>query len=235
MNGRYELFCGDCLDILPALEPGSIDAVITDPPYGLNFGYLSYDDTKENLNSLIDRMMPDLKRVSKRVIITPGQSQIPFYPPFDWIGAVTWNTTGSFGALGYSQWMPYLFYGKDINGFGSINGVLKSDSFRLNGGGGVGFQRGEKINHPCPKPLNIIEYFILRFSHPGDLILDPFMGSGTTGVAAVKNGRNFIGIELDSNYFQIAQERIKNAAGDFVITQKEKSTGQTSIFERLTL
>ena len=51
----------------------------------------------------------------------------------------------------------------------------------------------------------------------------------------MKTGRRFIGIELDPDYFQIAETRIKNAAGDFVLTQKEKSTGQTSIFERLTL
>ena len=58
------------------------------------------------------------------------------------------------------------------------------------------------------KPVDLCEYLISKFSDVGDVILDPFMGSGTTGVAAKNLGRNFIGIELDENYFSIAQERI---------------------------
>lgn len=67
-------------------------------------------------------------------------------------------------------------------------------------------------------------------TRPGDTILDPFMGSGTTGVACMKTGRNFIGIELDADYFRIAEQRIRNAAGEFTLTDKEKATGQIALF-----
>jgi DNA modification methylase len=69
---------------------------------------------------------------------------------------------------------------------------------------------GFKRYHPCQKNLQLIIELIKRHSNTDDLILDPFMGSGTTGVAALQNNRNFIGIELDENYFKIAQQRINN-------------------------
>lgn len=68
----------------------------------------------------------------------------------------------------------------------------------------------ERTNHPTQKPLSLITDLILKHSNEGELILDCFMGSGTTGVAALNTGRNFIGVELDENYFKIAQQRINN-------------------------
>jgi len=68
------------------------------------------------------------------------------------------------------------------------------------------------------------------FSQTNAIILDPFMGSGTTGVAAMRTGRRFVGIELDPEYFKIAEQRIKNAAGEFVRTEKERRAGQLSLF-----
>jgi site-specific DNA-methyltransferase (adenine-specific) len=65
--------------------------------------------------------------------------------------------------------------------------------------------------HPTQKPIALMEYFIKTYSNEGDLILDPFLGSGTTGIAAKNLDRKFIGIELDPEYFAIAQERIANA------------------------
>jgi DNA modification methylase len=109
--------------------------------------------------------------------------------------------------------MPVLIYGKDISGFGSVNGMLKSDLIKITGGAGVGFMR-EKIenDHPCAKPLNVMSLLIRRLTNEGDTILDPFMGSGTTGVACMQLGRNFIGCEIDPKYFAIAEKRIKNAS-----------------------
>lgn len=63
--------------------------------------------------------------------------------------------------------------------------------------------------HPTEKPVDLLQYYILNSSSPGDLILDPFMGSGSTGEAALKCGRKFVGIEIDNNYFQVAEKRIK--------------------------
>ena len=69
---------------------------------------------------------------------------------------------------------------------------------------------GNKL-HPTEKPVDLLEYYLLNSSNLNDIVFDPFMGSGSTGVACVNNNRNFIGIELDPTYFQIAKDRIGQA------------------------
>lgn len=207
--GLATLYLGDCREVLADLEP--VDAVVADPPYGLNFKYASYEDSREALRGLISAFMPWALENATRTCVLPGITQVFLYPEPAWMMSICWNTTGSFGALGFTQWMPALVYGKDIKGFGSINdGVLKSDVILFSGGAGVGVQR-EKIDHPCPKPVNLMDSIIGRLSSPGETVLDPFLGSGTTGVAAVKAGRRFVGIEIDPGYFDTACRRIDAA------------------------
>ena len=206
---------GDCLQVMQQIEDKSVDAVIADPPYGIGFPYLSYDDTRENLINLIAGFMPQAMRLSDRVFILCGPTQIGLYPQPDWVMSVTWNTTGSFGKYGYNQWTPVLCYGKDIKGFGRVNGILKSDVLRISGGGGVGFLRGEKEKkHTCPKPITLMQIVIDRLTSSGDCVLDPFCGSGSTGVACIASGRRFVGIEREAEYVAIAQERIGKAADE---------------------
>ena len=88
----------------------------------------------------------------------------------------------------------------------------------------------ESSEHPTQKPVALMEYLIRTYTNEGDTVLDFAMGSGTTGCAAVKNGRNFIGIEMDAGYFAIAEERIKNAAGEIILTARERATGQMGLF-----
>lgn len=218
-----ELYCGDCREILPEI---SGDIVVTDPPYGLQYPYRSYDDTRENLRRLVDAVMPEILRIG-RAVVMPGPSQIGLYPQPEWIGCVTWNTTGTFGKRGYSQWTPLLFYGPDVPGFGNVNGITKSDVLAISGGGGVGFMRdGEKDIHTCPKPLNMMKKVIQRHTMENEIVIDPFMGSGTTAIACVQMGRRFIGIEQDPEYFQSAVERIRaaTAQGDMFLGPNSKMT-----------
>ena len=209
-----EIYLGDCLQLLKDIPDKSIDLCLTDPPYGIGCKYLSYDDTKENLVRLIKQFMPEVLRVSKRVAIFCGVQNIWLYPQADWIMSYSWNTTATYGKMGYSQWQPILFYGNDIKGYGSVNGVLKSDSIHLSGGGGafggcLGVFDFPKDKHPCPKPETIINRLILRLSNERDLVLDPMIGSGTTAIACIKHNRNFIGMELDLTYVAAARERVK--------------------------
>lgn len=202
----------------------SVDALICDPPYGIGFKYRSYDDTKANLADLIETGVRPALAKATRAAITPGQTQVWMYPEADWISAVAWDTTGSFGHCGYSQWMPVLVYGKDVSGFGrNASGILKSDVIRFTGGAGVGFQRTGDDQHPCPKPENVMRAIVARFTEPSDTVLDPFMGSGTTGVSSVRMGRPFIGIEKDPEYFALAVERLSEAQRqpDMFAVQKE--------------
>ena len=203
------LYCGDSRDILPQIQG---DVAVTDPPYGLEYPYNSYDDTRDNLKSLLDDVMPKLLAATSRAIIMPGPTQIGLYPQPEWVGCVTWNTTGTFGKYGYNQWTPLLCYGDDLPGFGNVNGVTKSDVMRFSGGSKEMVERKRMKDegiHTCPKPLHMMKRVLQRHTMEGEIVVDPFMGSGTTAIAAIQGNRQFIGIEQDPVYFDAAVKRIK--------------------------
>jgi site-specific DNA-methyltransferase (adenine-specific) len=97
-----------------------------------------------------------------------------------------------------------------LKGFGSVNGALKSDRIHFTGGSAK-IDHAEGEGHTCPKPIKFVSRLLSRFSNEGEIILDPFLGSGTTGVACAKMARNFVGIEIDEGYFDIACRRIEAA------------------------
>jgi site-specific DNA-methyltransferase (adenine-specific) len=216
--GNATMYLGDCRDILPTLP--KVDAVVTDPPYGIGFEYLNYDDTAENLSALIGVFVPWSLENADRLVVTPGNTNIWRYPPADWYGCWTWDTTTARGKWGWSKWQPILFYGNDpASGFENFNGMSRADRIHFTGGqakidgaaGGI---------HSCPKPYEFMKRLVARCSSDNETILDPFMGSGTTGVAAVQLGRRFIGIEREPTYFDIACRRIEEAQrqGDLFIS-----------------
>ena len=207
------------------LHHWNIDAVITDPPYGIGFEYANYEDSRDNLLALLEFVVPWANGCAKRSVFLCGVTQTHLYPAPDWMACVTWDTTGSYGKCGYTQWMPIMFYGQDVPGFGNVEGAAtKSDVYRVTGGAGVGFARREVIEHPCPKPVNVMNWAVARFSLTGDVVCDPFMGSGTTGVACAQRGRKFIGIELDRGYFDVACERISRAQAQGQMFEPEAPT-----------
>lgn len=203
------IYHGDCVETMKAWPDKSVALLLTDPPYGIGYAYNTYRDTRENLVELVGRFMPEALRVAHRVAVFSGVQNMPIYPDPDWVIAYTWNTTGSFGKLGYNQWQPVLFYGKDLPGFGSINGQLKADVVTFSGGNGVGFLRElDKEGHPCPKPLNVIKTLVARFSNEGEVCADPFMGSGTLALACEELGRRWLGCEIDAAYHALANRRV---------------------------
>lgn len=205
-----KIHLGDCLEFMRELPDKCVDLVLTDPPYGIGFEYNSYEDTEENLMELIKYFVPECIRISNRVAIFTGITNAFLYPKAEWSMCYKWNTTGSFGHYGYNQWQPVLLYGKDISGFGNINGMTKSDVIEFSGGAGVGFLREKEKNiHCCPKPVNVINRFINRLSNEGDIVLDCFSGSGTLAIAALKTNRNFICIEKDPDYHAASVKRLE--------------------------
>lgn len=209
--GRYTIFCGDCLDILPHLS--GVDAVVVaDAPYALGFPYADYDDTPANLEALAPAVVAASRAVADRVVLFPGVHNLWKYPPADWLLSWSWRCTSHFGKAGYSMWQPILMYGKDMEGFGNINGHTKTDSVHFPDGNGIGFLGEDRADHPCPKPVKVMRWLVERFSRETDTIIDPFAGSGTTGVACVKTERRFIGIELSEKYCAIAKRRIMDEA-----------------------
>ena len=224
MAQNYELILGNCLDVLPALNTNrESTVVITDPPYGIGLNYSTYDDTLDNWKKMFTALIPELKRVASMIIMPSCQIRMMEFiyrthPP-DWLICWYKGSPGHSAYVGFNDWEPLLVYGKR-------QGVQMHDYLKQTNTEQMG-----NHGHPCPKPVAWARWLIDRASRPGDTIIDPFVGSGTTGVAALMAKRNFIGIDIDANYISIAQTRIKNIAGNFALTDKERSTGQMGLFK----
>ena len=181
---EVKLLLGDCLELMKDIPDGSIDAIITDPPYGMNKG--EWDLEIPNWLHLVG---------SNPVACFCGVVGMRDYPTPDWIGA--WVRSGSTqrnGRLkGFNNWEPILFY--------NIT-KLENDVFRYP-------NYHDETGHPTTKPTDLMKKIITRMSDEGDIILDPFMGSGTTLVAAKQLGRKCVGIELEEKYCEIAVKRLQ--------------------------
>jgi len=199
------LWLGDCRDILPTL--GKVDAVVTDPPYGIahssNHG-ASWQRTQiaNDHDTTARDMVADLFGEGPAVFFGTWKT-----PPVSTARAcVVWDKGPAFGMGDLSMpWKPSweLAYicGKGWSGARG-EGVLRGSVV-------VSWESAGRC-HPHQKPVWLAEHFIQRLPL-AEVIMDPFMGSGTTGVAAVKLGRKFIGIEIEPTYFDIACRRIEQA------------------------
>lgn len=211
--GDCTLYLGDCRDILPTL--GKVDAVVTDPPYGVSYqgsatkhtlkdgeGYASFDDTPEEILTVCVPAVRAAMDLARSGVMTPGNACSHLYDPPRAQGAIFYPSGANAGPWGFVCSQPLFYYGKDpflAFGMGSRpNGFSTTES-------------AEKNGHPCPKPIGQTRWLVCRVSFPNETVLDPFMGSGTTGVACANLGRSFIGIEREPTYFDIACRRIEEA------------------------
>ena len=214
--GRAVLHLGDCRDILPTLP--KVDAVVTDPPYGVRLGnkpsalgktaYASFEDTPDNVASVCVPIIVSCVERFGRVVLTPGVKNLFLYPRPNHIGSFYYPSGAGCNSWGFSCWQPILYYGKDpYGGKGSRPDSKES------------CEAAEQNGHPCPKPIGQMKWLVGRATLPGETVFDPFMGSGTTGVACVQMDRNFVGCELEPAYFDIACKRIEDAQrqGDFFV------------------
>jgi len=189
------------------------DAVVTDPPYGIDGGRgninrrrgkgnysRAFTDTPEYIKTVVVPIVELLRKLCGCVVLTPGNKNFCLYPQPDSFGCFYQPASVGLQVFGNCDAQPIFYYGKNA----TKKNMGKSCSFQLT-------ERPEDTGHPCTKPLKIWMRLLESVTLPGMTILDPFMGSGTTGVACVKMGRNFIGIEIDPHYFAIAKRRIKEA------------------------
>lgn len=211
--GDCTLYQGDCLEILLTL--GKVDSVVTDPPYGVSyagsttkhttngFGYASFDDTPESVAAICVPAVRDAVALATCAVVTPGNANAHLYDPPRSQGCIFYPSGANTGPWGFVCSQPLFYYGKDpylARGLGRLpNGFSSTE------------QTDRSIEHPCPKPEGAVKWLVRRVSFDAQTILDPFMGSGTTGVACAKLGRKFIGIELEPKYFDIACKRIEDA------------------------
>jgi len=205
--GDATLYLGDCLEILPTLEP--VDALVTDPPYGVDFkgkatkytratkdfpgGYVGGD------SDVGPGAVEKYLALAERGVVFPGARLMFEYPkPYE-IGCVYCPSGAGLGRWGFTVQHPMLFYGKGL------------PHTRQGPSGFESFDVAKEDRHPCPKPVRWMEWAVKKCTLEGHVVLDPFMGSGTTGVACANLGRKFIGIEIEPKYFDIACERIEAA------------------------
>lgn len=187
--GNAELYCGDCMEILPTL--GKVDAVITDPPYGIGIAANPIRQAHQKKNW-------DSKPVSQehiKAIMAAGDVQIIW-------GGNYFDLPPSQGFLVWDKCQPDgLTLAQVEMAWFSIQKPARLFVRRV-----IGYHK----EHPTQKPYELMEWCIQQAGMP-ETILDPFMGSGTTGVACMNLDRKFIGIEIDPKYFDIACRRIEQA------------------------
>jgi site-specific DNA-methyltransferase (adenine-specific) len=211
------IYHGDCREILPGL---TADALITDPPYGVGLvtktsdyrqsdafdngaslrASVLYEDSPEYVSQLIRKAIPPALKVCDRALIFCGTRMMFAYPEPTAIGCVFTPSGAGHSTWGFQVMHPILFYGADpylADGKGGRPNGFRTEQPNL-----------EKVDHPCPKPLPWMTWAVNRASRLGETILDPFMGSGTTLLAARLDGRRAIGIEIEERYCEIAVERL---------------------------
>jgi site-specific DNA-methyltransferase (adenine-specific) len=205
--GKATLYRGDCFDILPKLS--AVDAVVTDPPYGIGFTYRSYNDAPDKYDEFMNRLVPELVCVTNDGPCFVWQSPLKadrwhrYFPKgYRIIAACKLYPTRD-GRTPCLSWDPVIFW----SGRSLLRDELPRDWHLADLRPWDGYQGDNPV--PCPRPLAQMRYFCDAI--PAGAILDPFMGSGTTGVAAMLAGKRFFGIEQDPVYFEYACRRIAEA------------------------
>jgi len=197
--GDCTLYLGDCMEVMPLLD--KVDAVVTDPPYGI--GAENHAGGSDNGWTQWEKKEWDSKRPDKSIFdIMLSVSNIQ----------VIWG--GNYFTDYLSPTMQWLVWDKGQRDF-SLADCEFAWSSQNRASRIFDYARAKALQdgkqHPTQKPIELMKWCINLLPKNTKTILDPFMGSGTTGVACVKMGRKFIGIELDEGYFDIACQRIRDA------------------------
>jgi site-specific DNA-methyltransferase (adenine-specific) len=202
-----QIICGDCLEVMKTFPDKSIDLVLTDPPYGTDFDYYSkgrgaglakstdYGNQDWNKEKLNCEYFSQIFRISKNQIIFGG----------NYYGSVLGDTS------------CYIVWDKDNNennfadcelAWTSFKSAVRKFKWRWNGMLQEDMKHKEPRYHPTQKPVELMKWILDKYSQPTDLILDPFLGSGTTIIAAKQLHRRYIGIEISQKYCDVAKSRL---------------------------
>lgn len=200
--GRATLHFGDCRDVVPSLGGGG-HAVVTDPPYGIGFAAQptkwqrragaapeSWDDTTVSIVTKLPDLGPSIIWGGNYYALPPTRCWLSWFKP---------DAPPSMAHFELA-WTSFDANSRQL----SVS---------------IGETNPERLGHPTQKPLRLMKWCLGFLPNPEKPVLDPFMGSGTTGVAAVLAGRSFVGVERDERYFEMACRRIDDAQrqGDFLL------------------
>ena len=214
----------DCVEGMKKMPDKSIDIVVTDPPYLIETSgagiYKQADkqyvkELKDIKDGFSTDVLDELCRVMKHINCYFFCSQKQIMPLLDYFvrgkkcnwNLISWHKTNPVPACGNKYLTDtefvLFFREKGVKIYGSFDTKRTWYATPLN-------QSDKKLyGHPTCKPLDIVQNFITNSSQEGELVFDPFIGSGTTAIAAIKEKRHFIGMELNKEYFDIAEDRIK--------------------------
>ena len=214
------IYHGDCRDVMPGLD--GVDVLVTDPPYGLSLGshggasdkrtrelrkgcYESYDDTIENYKTIVAPAISEAIVATKRGAVFAAAPAAWSLPAPVAVGGVYIPAASGRTPWGFQNLSLVLFYGvaPDLNKGAKHTTVRRSS--RVDAG----------HKHPCPKPIMWMLWLVDLSSKQDEIILDPFMGSGTTLRAAKDLGRKAIGIEMEEKYCEMAAKRMSQEVMDF--------------------
>ena len=219
----WNVTCADCLQVLPSIPAGSVGAVVTDPPYG------DAETHKRHLSGVLLRngepagQALGFDGINEAACVSLAQAWVKLAA--GWVVfTCEWQFTKAledagvlvrFGIWRKPDGAPQFTGDRPGTGWEAVAICHRPGRKTWNGGGKHAFWTFPKgsndSGHPTGKPVGLFQSFIEDFTNPDDIVLDPFCGSGTTGVAAIKTGRRFIGIEIDPGYAEIARRRIREA------------------------
>lgn len=220
----YKLYNGDCLEVLKNIADKSIDLVVCDPPYEIKTmkggGIMGKRKYKDEISFMIDGFSEEVlnllcKKMKKiNIYIYCSKLQVPkllnyFINKKCNFEILTYHKTNPTPLCG-NTYLPdteYIIFAREkgVKLYGEYSTKFKYYIDKVNK------TDKKKYKHPSCKPIPLLKRHIINSSNENDIILDCFMGSGSTGVACVNTNRKFIGIELDKNYFDIASKRIEEA------------------------
>ena len=233
-----KLLLGDCLKILPTFKDNSVDLLLVDLPYGTTAckwdSIIPLDKLWEQYNRICKEDAAMVFTAAQPFTTILAASNLSNFR-YEWIWEKPQGTNPMNAKVmplkshenilvfyrkkpvyNPQMWYstPYSGFSSDTSKIGEVYGEAQS-KHRDNPDGSrypktVLKYKQEKGLHPTQKPVDLMEYLIKTYTNPGDVVLDNTMGSGSTGVAAVRCGREFIGIEMDSKYYEIAKERIES-------------------------
>lgn len=232
-RGGITIYHGRAEDVLPTLEPSSVDLVLTDPPYGIGL---------ENHGAANRRRTPRSWRIDGDMSADVGTKAVEFFESRAWAAIVFAHPMQPWPG----RWRQHLVWDKGpaVGGGGdpflcwkqSWELIQVARTAHLQGGRDTAVLRfwatpETSRLHPCAKPLPLIRYLIGKASAVGDLILDPFCGSGTTLRAAMDLGRRAIGIEIEEKYCYIAAKRLEQQTLFVPEPIREPAGEQVGMFE----
>jgi len=214
------IYLGDCLDLMREIPDKSIDLVLTDPPYGIDYQSAWRIDKSQWKPKILNDKEPFVAWTDEAFRILKDDSALLCFTRFD----TEYDFRKALTESGFNC-KQQIIWDKVIHGMGDLCGDFASQheniifatkgNFIFKGKRPTSIFRvvrvnAEKLIHPNEKPIALLTQLIESVTIDNNLALDCFLGSGTTAIACIKTGRRYIGIEKDKNYFEIAQTRIDN-------------------------